>query len=91
MCFQFSPCILDDVFVFFITWINRINTPQTTGILEFWCAVRVSTLDFLFFERLFQFLSKLQAIYDLDVSSFEFLSVSHQTTYILLDVSLSID
>ena len=35
VCFQFSPCILDDVFVFFITWINRINTPQTSGILEF--------------------------------------------------------
>ena len=37
----------------------------------------------LFFERLSQFLSKRQAIFNLDLMSIEFSSVSHRTIYIL--------
>ena len=35
-CLQLSPCILDDILVIFVTWINRINSCQISGIMEFW-------------------------------------------------------
>ena len=34
-CLQLSPCILDDVFVLFVTRINRINSSQFSGVSEF--------------------------------------------------------
>ena len=34
-CFQFSSCILNDVFVFFVTRINRINSSHFFGVFEF--------------------------------------------------------
>ena len=83
-CFQLSPCILNDVFVFFVTRVNRINSSQISGVFEF-RFLDCPFLFFLFFERLFQFLSKRQAICDLDVMSFGFYSISLQTTYILFE------
>ena len=86
-CLQLSPSILHDVFVFFVARINRINSSQFSGVFEF----RFLDCPFLFFsERLFQFLSKRQAICDLDVMSFGFLSVTLQTTYILSEEFRSI-
>ena len=73
--------MFNDVFVLFIAWINRVNSSQVSDIFEFWF------LDcpflFLFFERLFQPLSKRQATKDLGVMSFGFLSVSSRTTFVL--------
>ena len=33
---QLSPCILNEVFVIFVAWINRINSPRISGIFQFW-------------------------------------------------------
>ena len=35
-CLQLSPCILNDVFVILIDWINRIISLQISGVFEFW-------------------------------------------------------
>ena len=35
-CLQLSSCILNGIFVIFIAWIIRINSPQISGIFEFW-------------------------------------------------------
>ena len=35
-CLQLPPCILNDVFVFFITWIKKNNSPHISGMFEFW-------------------------------------------------------
>ena len=86
---QLSPCILNEVFVIFVAWINRKNSPRISGIFQLW-VFRQPILAFLFFELLFQFSSKRQAICDLDVMSFEFLSISPRTTTILLEEFRSI-
>ena len=69
-CLQLSPCILNDVFVFLVIRINRINSPS-----NFWhTRVSVSRLPipvFLFSERLFQSWTTLQAIHDPVEYSFE--------------------
>ena len=58
------------------------------------CRASVSLLPipvFLDSETLYQFSSKLLAIHDLVWQSFECLSVSHRTTYILLEACLSLE
>ena len=75
--------------VFFVTRINRINSSQTSGVLKF----RFLDCPFLFFYSLSGFSNScpsVKATYDLDVMSFGFLSVSPQTTYILLESFRSI-
>ena len=82
-CLQLSPRIFNDVLVFFVTRINRINSSQISGVLKF----RFLDCPFLFFYSLSAFSNSCPSIkgtYDLDVMSFGFLSVSLQTTYILL-------
>ena len=72
---NFRLAFLNDVFVIFIAWINRTKIPS-----NFWhirdLVSQLPIIASLFFGRLFQFSSKRQAICDLGVLSFEFLSVS---------------
>ena len=78
-CLQLSPCILNDVFVIFIAWINGMNSRQISGIIEF----RLLDCPFLFFSFLSGFPNSRPSVWPymiLDVVSFEFLSVSPQTT-----------
>ena len=51
LCHQLSPCFLNEVFVFFVTRINRINASQFSGVVEF----RFLDCQFLFFSSLSSF------------------------------------
>ena len=66
--FQLSSCILNDVCVFFVTRINRINSSQFSGMFKFWFL----DCPFLFFSSLSGFSNSC----DLDVMSSGFLAVS---------------
>ena len=68
-------------FSFFETTVSRISILWRVQV----SVPRLPILVFLSSERLFQFLSKRQAICDLDVMSFRLVLVSHRTTYILLE------
>ena len=46
-CLQLSPCIFNGVFVLFITWINRINSSQFSGIFEFGFSIAYSCFSLL--------------------------------------------
>ena len=76
--YNFRLAFLKMSFVIFITRINRTDSPQISDIFE-------PILASLVIERLFPFSSKRQVICDLDVMSFEFVSVSSRTTCILLE------
>ena len=83
-CFQLSPCSLNDVFVFFVTRINRINSPQFCGMFEF------GFLDctFLIFSSLSGFSNSCSSVRLYVIWTwcrFDFCQSSPRTTYILLE------
>ena len=46
--FQFSSCVVENFWVFSVVWINKINSPQSSSIVE----LRFSFFPFLFFSIL---------------------------------------